>query len=354
MKNKNTLITILIILTTISITLFSIYKLKHIVNKKNQTFRGFERKLIPSPLATDTLNIKYSSYYFAGFHKEKLYLGNRRVYYHMLSINLKKKDTSHIKIKMNSDKRIPSSTTVNIDSSYVYIYDGTTSYPFILRGNTNTFQIDSTVLDSTHFINAIPTTKKSIILTTIKENNTSFIKVTGGKNHTTYEKEAKILKPQHEGIFSTDGVLHLNKKNNALIYVYFYRNEFISIDTNLNRLYTGNTIDTITQAKIKVTSLKNGRHILVNSIVTNQLSSTSGNYLYINSNILSKNEHINDFEKNDVIDVYDITNNGKYQYSFYIPMFKKQKMNSFLTTNDGSLIALYNNTLLFYQTTQNE
>ncbi len=53
-----------------------------------------------------------------------------------------------------------------------------------------------------------------------------------------------LLQKQVDGIFCTDGMMSYCKKSGKLIYVYYYRNQFICADSNLHLIYRGNTIDT--------------------------------------------------------------------------------------------------------------
>ncbi|MCG1037959.1 hypothetical protein KI686_16295, partial [Polaribacter sp. DS7-9] len=59
-----------------------------------------------------------------------------------------------------------------------------------------------------------------------------------------------ILEKQIDGLFCTDGMLHYNRKRHQLIYLYYYRNQYILMDTLLNIVHKGNTIDTNRVAKI--------------------------------------------------------------------------------------------------------
>src|SRR5690606_11231000 len=61
-------------------------------------------------------------------------------------------------------------------------------------------------------------------------------------NPDTLSISNQLLQKQIDGIFDTDGMLRYNSELNRLIYVYYYRNEFITADTNLKLDYHGRTI----------------------------------------------------------------------------------------------------------------
>ena len=157
-----------------------------------------------------------------------------------------------------------------------------------------------------------------------------------------------VLQKQTEGIFSTDGMLRYAPDLSSLIYVYHYRNQFICTDTNLNILYRGKTIDTITQAQIKVSEIESENKFTLSAppLFVNKLSCTWKNWLFVNSALEAKNEMKNNFDVSSVIDVYDLRN-GSYKFSFYIPDYGKKKIRAF-AVNNNALIALYDNYIMTY------
>src|SRR5690606_3253437 len=69
----------------------------------------------------------------------------------------------------------------------------------------------------------------------------------------------QLIQKQKDGIFDTDGMLRYNSDKNQIIYTYYYRNEFITADSNLNLDYQGRTIDTVKNAVIKIASTNSGQ-----------------------------------------------------------------------------------------------
>ena len=83
--------------------------------------------------------------------------------------------------------------------------------------------------------------------------------------------------------------------------------------------YRGNTIDTIIQAKNKVTSLKNGteRAMSSPSFVVNAHSAVYKNLLFIHSKVKGRAENDQLWDHSVIIDIYDL-NNKSYLLSFPI------------------------------------
>jgi len=60
-----------------------------------------------------------------------------------------------------------------------------------------------------------------------------------------------LLQKQIDGFFDTDGMMHYDSKLQKLVYIYYYRNQFLVADKNGNLKYRGNTIDTTSKAQLK-------------------------------------------------------------------------------------------------------
>src|SRR5690606_39807845 len=88
-------------------------------------------------------------------------------------------------------------------------------------------------------------------------------------NKETVQFYPEILQRQVEGIFSTDGTLHFNEELQKLLYTYYYRNQYILMDTNMNVIHRGQTIDTNSLAKISAEKLdKTNSHLMTTPPLT--------------------------------------------------------------------------------------
>lgn len=149
---------------------------------------------------------------------------------------------------------------------------------------------------------------------------------------------------------NSDGKLLFDKSCNEIIYIYFYRNSYLRIDTNLNLLMACQTIDTFKGRETKKL-VKTGKRIkrenIIQSAASNRLSSISNGILYVNSTLKADNETNTDFDQNGVIDIYKISEN-KYKGSIYIPLHNKKKIDDFFV-KDNYLYVLFKGELHMYR-----
>src|SRR3546814_18923681 len=80
---------------------------------------------------------------------------------------------------------------------------------------------------------------------------------------------AKGISPPGENAdLSSDGLLHYDKDSGTLIYVHFYNNSVIGIDTNLHLNYNATTSDTVKIQQINMISIKSGNTIRLTNAKT--------------------------------------------------------------------------------------
>lgn len=315
--------------------------------KENHKHAGFERVFAPEGFIQpmDTLDLGRHGYYFAGAHSNKVFLANRNAVGYVLEVSVDNlKDTVYHIIK--ADKLKYKDIQVKINPPHFYLLDG--NMPFIYRGNMMDW-VATSFMDSTYFVNALPLSDSTLALTKINNFKTSFHKITKGNKEP--EIFPDLLEEQGgEGVFSTDGTLHFDPKTQQLVYLYYYRNQFVLMDHNLQLKYRGNTIDTITQSKIKVEKISSENNLTMSApaLKVNIGGSMYNNLFYNISNILAGNEDSGQFEKASIIDTYDLLN-GSYQYSFYIPPYEEKKIKALKILDDRYLLALYNHDLIRYR-----
>jgi len=156
-----------------------------------------------------------------------------------------------------------------------------------------------------------------------------------------------LLEKQLDGLFCTDGMLRYDEKTGQIIYIYFYRNEFICADTTLTLRSRGHTIDTTSLARISVRNHDGKRTLSSPPHIVNRLATTYLGKLFINSNLIADNEEPAQFSHADVIDVYDLST-GEYGFSFYLPRLSGDRITRF-TFYEDTLYALYQHTLVVYK-----
>jgi hypothetical protein len=277
-------------------------------------------RLFPShpALEADTFNVKYNSYYIAGGTSHHIYLGNYRAPLHLLVVNAALTDSQHVKLNVDNvnDQKFWS-LRVKVDSPNFYLVDG--AVPRIYRGTVDNWHAKRFSYDSAYFLDIVPLSFNSFVIKSlgypVKENIIG--KLSASDPHLNFT--TGILEKQIDGVFCTNGVMTFNRKLNQLIYLYYYRNEYIVMDSTLNVIYRGHTIDTTSKARIKVATIASENAITMSAppLLVNKRNSVQGNLMFINSNLLARNEHPDAFNDGSVIDVYDLINH-KYKFSFYI------------------------------------
>ncbi|MBO0353541.1 hypothetical protein J0656_05880 [Muricauda ruestringensis] len=318
--------------------------------KENHKHAGFERVFAPEGtlVPLDTLDLGYGSYYIAGIDHGHLFLGNNQVPSHLVETNVDNlKDTVHHKISIPEDNLKYRSIQVKVSAPDFYVVDGVV--PFIYRGSISDWTA-TRYKNSPYFLDAVPMQNGALALIGVnKEMEKVFYKVT--EENPQPEIFPGLLKAQgDEAILSTSGQLHYDKNTKILTYVYLYRNQFFLMDTDLNLLRAGSTIDTISQEKINVgeISSENLWKISPLSLKVNERSCVHENLLYINSNILAGNEDIDVFDSISVIDVYQL-DNGSYQFSFYIPALSSKKIREFVVVHHNLIVAKYKQHIITYK-----
>jgi len=293
----------------------------------------------------DPKNILLNSYYIAGLTKDSIYLGNFTTPYKLLAIDYQFQNSFTSTINWSKNLKVSKGATITVDSLFVYLRDGmeAISYKTLLK-NKNEIFIEKT-LPFTAFANV---GKQTAIYRSINLRKENVLIVQHGELKGV-KSNPNLLQKQGDGIFSTDGMLFPIPKSDKIVYMYHYRNQFLCIDTDLNKIYTGKTIDTINHAHISVTSIKSDHSTTLSSppLLVNRTGCSNGEYIFINSALIANNENHNLLNKAEIIDVYQVEN-GKYKFSFYLPHFAGKKVNDFKVYGKN-LVAIYDHYLMVYK-----
>lgn len=315
----------------------------HVTHKRNSFIRLFP----PHPIIfKSAIDIKLNSFYMAGYAKDNIYLSNITAPLYVLAVNVKTLDTVQHIIRLDKGTILKSNTKVSVQSPYFYLLDGIT--PQIFKGNLGDWKA-SLLKDQEHFFSvAVPMDSNSLAIRTVSAQHQRYVLGKLSTSSTDIKLNEDVLTPQFDGIFSTDGILNYNKQLQELVYVYHYRNQYLVTDSLLRIVRIGQTIDTNSVAKIDIASLKSGKIQKLSSppLMVNKFSSSYDKYLFINSNLMAKNDHKKSFQNSNVIDVYN-TLNREYVFSFYIPHYKGYSINGFSVIGDY-LVAIHHHYLVIY------
>jgi hypothetical protein len=275
-----------------------------------------------------SLKVQPHQFYLAGASATHVYLSDRRG---ILRVSSNMADTGRI------DLSTIAGSEINIDSPYFFVHKGSTGE--LQHGHINSWKIDTT-FHTTGFTAFEPISSSSAILRQInaEERKNVLVKLNGPQKY--------VLKKQVDGLLCTDGYLQYSSTLHQLVYTYRYRNQFVCLDTNLNVVRIGKTIDTTSVAKIAVNETDGKITMSKPPLVVNNGTCVDGKYLFIRSNLLARNESAGDFKNRSVIDVYNIID-GSYRFSIYIENYEGSKMQDFLVEN-STIVAMFRDALVTY------
>ncbi|MEP6930043.1 MAG: MauE/DoxX family redox-associated membrane protein [Flavobacterium sp.] len=263
-------------------------------------------------------DLKYSSYYFAGSVGARIYLANYKYPSYFLSMDSDLKRQKIEKIQLNP-KQIPfKMITSSIQYPYFYLADGVV--PIILRGEVKDWKVTTEMKGSPYFTKAVAIDGTRIaVRSNASKSLANILGIFSPDSIPKVRFHKELLQKQIDGIFDTDGTLLYSSEIGRIVYLYHYRNEFIVADKNGKLVKRGHTIDTITKAKIKVSSLGNGKEFAMSSpsFIVNANAAICGNLLFVHSKVKGRYENDKLWETSFIIDVYDI-NRGVYILSFPI------------------------------------
>ncbi|KQX00762.1 MauE/DoxX family redox-associated membrane protein [Flavobacterium sp. Root420] len=311
----------------------------------------FIRRYTQHPVVfSSAKDLKFNSFYLAGSNSSKIFLGNYTDPLHVLSMDSMQNLVKH-SIAFDP-KKIPfRNVKILVKGSYFYLTDG--SVPAIFRGNISHWRITKELKGVPYFTLVSPVDSSTVIFRSNNAKNAA--NVLGIFNNDSIPKikySRELLQAQGGGIFDTDGTMLFSEELKNIIYLYYYRNEFMVIGNTGKLVYRSHTIDTIRHAKIKVSSLDNGKQYAMSSppFVVNAHAAVCKNLLFVHSQVKGKFENDKLWAQSFIIDVYDLNKNS-YLMSFPIYHTESNKLNSFIVT-PSHLYALVGNDLVVYELQQ--
>ncbi|MBB4804560.1 putative membrane protein YphA (DoxX/SURF4 family) [Flavobacterium nitrogenifigens] len=297
------------------------------------------------------IDLKYNSYYFAGSDLSKFYLGNFTTPATVRSIDQSNYKQQYHNITLDAENIYFKKVTVMVRDSSFYLFDG--SVPVYLTGSIKNWKINDEFNGIPFFTRAVAVDDNSLVFRSNNAKNAANVIGVFNKKAVTKTIYCRdLLQKQVDGIFDTDGILLYSSELRKIIYLYYYRNEFIVADQKGGLSYRGHTIDTIKHAKIKVASLNDDteRAMSAPSFIVNANAAVYKNLLFVNSKIKGSYESNKLWERACIIDVYELKTN-KYLLSFPIYNIGNMKLNSFAVT-ENNLYALIGSRLAVYRFNQ--
>lgn len=319
---------------------------EHTIHHENPFIRRFIQGTATKVAEIDLSN---NSNYFAGASGNFIYLGDNAAPLHITAFDTTLKTKTHYKIQLEREDFPFKSVQVRVAPPYFYLLDGTV--PVIYRGEIADWKSKLLMHDNNYYFSKAEIIEPNKIVFRAQQLGTLY-NILGTFTFNDSLKVAyapQLLQKQIDGFFDTDGMLQYDIQNKKVVYTYYYRNQFIIADKNLNVVYRGNTIDTITRAKIKVAHIKETGQRKIASLpaTVNQIMAISNKQLFINSKIMGRYEPKEMWKKAAIVDIYNIENNS-YVSSIYIYDVAQSKLKNMFVL-DHNLYVLIGHHLHLYK-----
>ncbi|RZJ36544.1 MAG: hypothetical protein EOO51_00045 [Flavobacterium sp.] len=307
---------------------------------------NFVRRIPPFAIKkVHEADLGFNSFYLAGAESDKVYLGNYMApsIVTLLDSTLQMRQTYRIAL---DDTLAFKAAQIKIRPPFFYIFDG--SIPCIYRGKIVDWSAKLRLKGVQQFTNIEPIDSGTVAFRAATTRYGNLPGLFDLANTTRVIYKHGILEKQIDGIFDTDGTMEYDAWTKQMVFVYYYRNEYMVTDAKLNLLRRGNTIDTNTIAKIKVEYLtkKAVRKFAAPPLTVNRTTALRRNLLFVNSGVPGKFDPEVMWRKAAVVDVYD-TSDGSYVMSFYVNNEQEKKMKGFIVT-DTHLFALFETKIVAY------
>lgn len=289
---------------------------------------NFVRRLPEQFSKEHDIDLGFNSYYFAGITNGKIYLGNTTAPLLLSEVDTLLKTKKEIAVQLNKVNFPFRSVQLQVHSKYFFAADGTV--PVVFRGKTGQWSATQLPGISSKFSNPVFTDSASLAFRTHKPNAQNVLARFDQKKCRIITNPG-LLQKQIDGIFDTDGILNYDPNTNRLVYLYYYRNQYIVADPTLKLIHRGNTIDTISKAQIKVAFNKdrNEKKLSAPPLTVNKNAYLYKGLLFVHSALMGKFEDAKMWKQASLVDVYDV-NKRSYVVSFYIYNIDGKRLSHFM------------------------
>lgn len=313
---KNTLgIMLLVAFASIVFIILLFISSENKMHKENPFIRRFPQGSAARVAKTD---LKNTNLYIAGATNESVYLTNKnaplKVYEYDADLDNRRQYT----IKLENEDYPFKSLQLKIVYPHFFLFDKTV--PVIYKGLVSDWKASIITQRQYSFSDILFTSDSTSIFSgQIPSTKVNTLAHISNQDTCSVFTNNSILQKQIDGIFDTDGTMQYSFELKKFIYTYYYRNQYIITDEQLNLESRGKTIDTISVAQIKVDKILKSGDIKMAAppLVVNNFTTVTNNLLMVNSMLRGKFEEKKVWKNAAVIDVYDISNQT-YLLSFYV------------------------------------
>lgn len=309
----------------------------------------FIRRYVPGA-ATKTAETSLPNpyYYIAGEADGKIYLANHKSPLYMIEVDTTLTFKRQLKITLDRYDFPFHSAEIRIAPPYFYLYDG--MVPVIYRGLVANFKATVIQEGSEFFTGAVVMDTSRIAVRGLKQGTSENIMalLNLGRNQ-ALQKRPLLLQKQMDGFFDTSGTMSYSPELEKLVYVYYFRNQYIVADNDLQVQARGKTIDTTSRAQLKIVKITSSgdTKLAAPTVTVNKNSTVSGNLLFIHSGLFGQYEIPEVWDTASIVDVYDFKQQD-YLLSFYVyDTPRGTKMKNF-HANNRALYTIVGNTLQKY------
>jgi hypothetical protein len=311
---------------------------------------GFRRKFTSNPVISLLHSQKINGLRaVCGIENNHIYFETDTVG-HIIEYDTTLSDLHDITFQIPEKKSFQSLYSTFMDSSYCYITGG--NIPAIIRFNQKDLSWQLFHFPDFLFSQAVLINHGSFVLRAYQKFNGKWDQVFSCWNpiKNALFTRNDILQKRGDAGISTDGILLFDKGTQRVLFVSYYSNTLICMDTTLNIAYRAHTIDSEKREPVKVAvETHSYSKIMTNSSplnLVNRRAKIANHQLYIQAAIQADNESSEHFSDNAVIDVYRMSD-GLYLHSFYIPKYKSKKLINFEVSGQ-TIIVLYDGYVVIY------
>jgi len=311
---------------------------------------GFSRNIVHKTLVfKNKYNLKSNHYYIAGLTDTRIYLGSYKYRKNLTSLDSGLKVESQLPIRYPNMRIAWQALFLKVDSPNIYATERIS--PLVLNFNIQGDFVGKQVIAG-KFDRVIPVSHNRSLMRSLDGNLNQRVLRSSSSHQNEISADTFKLTKQLDGSFCVDGMMAYYPDKDTFLYTYYYRNEFYRLDSNLNLIYAAKTIDTNSRAKITVATLKTSQKredkmFSSPPLMVNKGAAISADKIYIQCALKADNEHQDNFNASDVIDVYSLAN-GNYAYSFYIPRLNDKPLTSFQVRHN-TLVVLAGDFIYTYQ-----
>lgn len=316
------------------------------MHKENPFIRRF---IEGSATRGKKVKLENSYKYLAGSDPATIFIADAQAPLYIVSYDKNLKKMQRHKIQLERYDFPFQNVRVKIVPPFFYLYDGTV--PVIYKGHITDWKANVVMSNNNYFFSKGDITGPDSFAFRAQEVKT-LDNIIGTFNFTdslSIHYAPNLLVKQVDGFFDTDGILRYDKIKKKLVYVYYYRNEFIVASRELKLLYRGKTIDTTEHANVKVAYIGKSRQRKLRSAVqtVNQLIAVDNDRLLVKSNLLGRFEPADMWKEASIIDIYNLKEKT-YQESIYIYHEMDAKLSDMILEGN-TLYAVVGSHLVTYQ-----